>query len=201
MKTALWVATIFFTMAATGQDEEPNQKAGARISLAALTTYQPKELGKSIDKTWNTTSAAAFFELKTNELVSFETGLVILQQQYQTSNSNYSLYQSVPRLRLPLAIKISYRDIISIGLGSYIAVPLEGLTSTKVIQVADTNNLQTPAENFLEFGFDSSLSLNIPINPQWFVFVEARYFSPYDKNSDLAVNTFYGLVGARFVLH
>lgn len=201
MIITFWFALLFFSTTASGQDEEPNQRAGARVSLAALTTYQPKNLGSIHNKTWNTTSAAAFFELKTNELVSFETGLVLIEQQYQTNNSNYSLYQSVQRLRLPLAIKISYRDILSLGLGTYIAVPVEGLTSNKVIITSDTNNLQTPAENFLEFGFDSSLSLNLPVNAKWILYVEGRYFSPYDKNSEMAVNTFYGLVGARYVLH
>lgn len=200
-KSAIAFLAFVFAIPAFSQEEEPNQIAGARLSIAALTTYQPQHPGTSSDKTWNTKSAAVLFELKTNELVSFETGLLVIDQQYQTSNANYSLFQSVHRLRVPVGIKISYKDIISLGLGTYIAAPIEGLNTTKVIKTTDSNNLQTPAENFLEFGFDSSLSINLPINSQWILFIEGRYFSPYDKNSEMAVNTFYGLVGARYVLH
>lgn len=141
---------------------------------------------------------SGLFEIGATENISFETGLIFVERQYQVANDNYLLQQDVNRLHIPVMVKLWWRDIIAISFGPYMAFAMSGTRSTEVIRVVDSDDLETPAEDFVEFGFDSALTLNIPLKNKTGIFVEVRYFAPYDTIQFRKYNSIYGLAGFKY---
>lgn len=141
---------------------------------------------------------SALFELGANDNISFETGLIFVERQYQVVNDNYKLQQNVHRIHIPVNLKLWWHDIIAFGLGPYIAFAASGTSSYEVIRITDSDDLQTPANDFVEFGFEASLTFNVPINDKTGIFIETRYFTPYDTIQLHKYNSLYGLAGLKY---
>lgn len=141
---------------------------------------------------------SGLFELGATKNIAFETGLIFVERQYQVANDNYLLQQDVNRLHIPVMVKLWWKDIIAISVGPYMAFAMSAVRSTEVIRVMDSDDLETPAEDFVEFGFDSALTIHIPIREKTGIFAEIRYFAPYDTIQLKKYNSVYGLAGFKY---
>lgn len=168
------------------------------LSIAALLTQELSENGHGNAHTYKLTSGAVLFEIGANDFLGLQTGLMVMEHQSEVANAAYSLQQSVQRLKIPVWVKIWLWDFLSISGGPYMGFAISGTESRKTIITADTGNLHTTADHFLEFGFDIGLTLNLPLNKKNAIFLEARYYDPYDKTKVKHANSVYGLLGYSY---
>jgi hypothetical protein len=184
--------------AAEKPSKKPEQGIGYFIvSLAAVYNFNLSGV-RDEKSSGELAPGALLFEMGANKNIGFETGIIFLEQQYQVANDKYYLQQNVKRLRVPLTVKIWFFDTIAISAGPYVAISASRINSYKVVRTVEDNSLTTPADNFVEFGFDAALTLNVPINHKSGVFVEGRYYAPYDKVELKKYNSFYLMGGVKY---
>lgn len=179
--------------------EVPAEESKGHFLVSVAATYSVNLHGiHNEDKDGQFYPLSVLLELGANDNISFETGLIFVERQYQVVNDNYKLQQNINRIHIPVNLKLWWRDMIAFGVGPYVAFAASGMNSYEVIRVADTDDLETPAEDFTEFGFEASLTFNVPLNDRTGIFVEARYFTPYDTIQLHKSNSIYGLAGVKY---
>lgn len=178
---------------------EPQPQALGHKLISIAGVYSANISGAHDDgKSGSFYPMAALLEVGATDSIAFETGLIFVERQYQVANDNYLLQQNVKRLHLPVTLKLWWRDIVGFSVGPYMAFAMSSLQSYEIIRVTDSDDLETPAEDFVEFGFESSFTLNLPLAEKTGVFAEVRYFAPYDTIQLKKYNSVYGLAGFKY---
>lgn len=181
-----------------GPNEKPKAEGKGHFLVSLAGVYSSNIRGVvRPEKSGKFFPLALLFEIGANENIGFETGIIFTERQYLVANDNYQLQQNVKRFHVPVTVKIWWRDTIAISAGPYASVAASGVDSEKWIRVADTNNLKTPADDTFEFGFESALTLNLPLSDKTGVFIEGRYYAPYGEVHFQKYNSLYGLIGIK----
>ncbi len=168
-----------------------------RLSVAAV--YSANITGaREPEKSGEIYPLAALLEIAASESIAFETGLIFVERQYQVANDNYLLQENVHRIHIPVTLKLWWRDIFAFSVGPYMAFAVSGVESYELIRIVDSDDLETPAADFVEFGFDAGVTLQLPIGEKHGAFVEARFFTPYDTIDFKKYNSVFALAGYKY---
>lgn len=134
------------------------------------------------------------FEYNLNQQYGLEIGLFNIKRRYVTSSDGETLAQDAHRAHFPLLLRGWLWNNLSLGIGPFASFRTSNIRSARS---ANSDNLETQAEDEVEFGLETAATLNIAYGDKTGVFIEGRWSEPFNQREEVEINQFTALAGVK----
>lgn len=144
-------------------------------------------------------SGGFLIEEKLEEVIGLESGIILINRQYDFRKDNYRVIENVKKLHVPLTARFWPVKFFSIAFGPFIEVST-GDVKTVLVEGSTFNSEETSAEDNIEFGVDTALTLNIDIDSSSAFFLETRYSQIAGLKEEEKINSLSALAGIQMTI-
>lgn len=139
----------------------------------------------------------ALIEAGINDHFGMETGVLLINRQYDVKEGNTRVVQEVKRLHIPILARFWATDFFSIAAGPFLSFRTGDAKTSLEIGGEDVGSISTSADDDVEYGLDAAVTFNIAIKDKSGIFVEGRYSAMLDNEQDEETNQVSALAGLK----
>jgi hypothetical protein len=149
---------------------------------------------------WHFDLPSVALEVNANEYIAAQTSLTILNQQYLINKEGADVLFERRRLMVPINISYKILSWLQISAGPYAGFAVNDLEVSRRGLNPSSRVPSSSIEDFLEFGFMSSLQFYIPVTNKIQIAVNAYHYVPYHEAQLKKSNSLFFTTGVKFGL-
>jgi len=159
------IMVIFFLMhshiiSAIGQESSDSSLV---LTFAGLMNTRADLNNQNEEPTSINSGIGALAEFNFYKHFGLESGVFVLNKQYETQAAGSRLVEDSVRLKIPVMARFWPVNFFAVGAGPYAAFQVGNSTTTMSIGDIQVASIKTSADEIFEFGFDFAVTLNFAV--------------------------------------
>lgn len=176
---------------------DEDDKGSLVLSIAGVVNAKETDVEKDEEDTEFNYGGAILIEANIRDNFGIETGVMLVNRQYDREIGNTRLVQEVKRLHIPIAARFWFGDVFSIAAGPFAEFQTGDVKTSLRRGGNEVASVKTQADDSTMYGADGAATLNLALNDKTGIFVEGRYSYFFDQDDDEDLNQVSGLAGVK----